>query len=179
MFDTLTTILAVIGLLAGAFLIYAALQPAEFRIERTAEIGASADKIFPLINDLRQFNTWNPFAKADPEAEIVYSGPATGVGSAYDWNGPKSGAGRMEILSSTPSSKVTAQLAFRKPFAATNMAEFLVEPRNGASTVTWAMTGRRPLSHKLIGTCFNMDKMVGGEFANGLASLKTMVEKSS
>ena len=39
------------------------------------------------------------------------------------------------------------------------------------------MTGTRPFSHKLRGTLFNMDKMVGGEFAKGLANLKAIAEK--
>jgi len=179
MLDTLTTILAAIGVLAVAFLIYVALQPAEFRIERTTEIGATADKIFPLIDDLRQFNTWNPFAKADPSVELTYSGPTSGAGAAYTWIGQKSGAGQMKIETSVPSSKVTMNLNFTKPFAAQNMAEFTIVPRNAASVVTWAMTGRRPFSHKFMGTIFNMDKMVGGEFAKGLASLKAIIEKSA
>jgi len=50
--------------------------------------------------------------------------------------------------------------------------------RGGSTAVTWAMTGHRPFSHKLMGTLFNMDKMVGGEFAKGLASLKASAEQS-
>ena len=34
--------------------------------------------MFARINDLRQFNTWNPFAAADPTAKIVYSGEGRG-----------------------------------------------------------------------------------------------------
>jgi carbon monoxide dehydrogenase subunit G len=179
MLDMLIPILAVIGVLAVAFLIYVALLPHEFRIERTAEIGAPADKIFPMINDLRQFNTWNPFAKADPSSAITYSGPAHGVGAAYDWVGRKSGAGRMRIATSTPSSRVTANLDFLKPFTANNIAEFTLASRGASTAVTWAMSGNRPLSHKLMGTIFNMDKMVGGEFAKGLADLKTAVERTA
>jgi hypothetical protein len=179
MIDTFMPILAVIGTLAVAFLIYVALQPSEFRIERTAEISAPADKIFPMINDLRQFNTWNPFAKADPSVELTYSGPANGVGAAYAWTGKKSGAGQMRIAASVPSSKVTMNLGFTKPFAANNIAEFMLAPRGASTAVTWAMTGQRPFSHKLMGTIFNMDKMVGGEFAKGLADLKSVVENSA
>jgi hypothetical protein len=179
MLDTLIPILAVIGALAIAFLIYVGLQPSAYRFERTAEIRAAADKIFPMINDLHQFNTWNPFAKADPSSVITYSGPAHGVGAAYDWVGRKSGAGRMRIATSTPSSKATANLDFTKPFAANNIAEFTLVSRGASTVVTWAMTGQRPFSHKLMGTIFNMEKMVGGEFATGLADLKAAVETTA
>ena len=177
MLDTFALILAVVGALAVAFLFYVDLQPSEFRIARTAEIAAPADKIFPLINDLRQFNSWNPFTKADPASAITYSGPAQGVGAAYDWSGSKSGAGRMQIATSSPPSKVTANLDFLTPFVANNMAEYTLVPRGTSTAVTWAMTGRRPYSHKLMGTIFNMDKMIGGEFAKGLADLKGLVER--
>ncbi len=56
----------------------------EVRVERTAEVGATANKIFPMINDLRPFNTWNPFAKADPASVITYNGPEPGFGAVYD-----------------------------------------------------------------------------------------------
>jgi hypothetical protein len=179
MIDTIVSVLAVVGALVIAFLIYVAMKPSEFRIERALAMQASPEAIFPLINDLRQFNSWNPFAKSDPEVNITYSGPANGIGAAYDWNGRKSGAGRMRIAEVVPSSKVRMQLDFNKPFVANNVAEFTLAPRGTLTTVTWAMTGRSPFSHKLMGTLFNMDKMVGGEFAKGLASLKAMVEKSA
>jgi hypothetical protein len=38
------------------------------------------------------------------------------------------------------------------------------------------MTGRSVYLHKVMGTLFNMDKMVGGEFEKGLATLKTLAE---
>lgn len=177
MLDVLVPLLAVIGALAVAFLIYVALLPSDFRVERTTTMNAAPQTIFPLIEDLRVFNTWNPFLKADPDAALVYSGPARGIGAAYEWTGKKSGAGRMQVATSVPS-KVTMALDFSKPFAAHNTAEFTLVSRGAGTAVTWAMTGKRPFSHKLMGTIFNMDKMVGGEFAKGLASLKTLAEAS-
>ncbi|MFM9625837.1 hypothetical protein ACKI14_49505, partial [Streptomyces turgidiscabies] len=73
----------------------------------------------------------------------------------------------MTIATSVPSSLVTMQLDFTKPFTAHNRAEFSVVPRGGVCDVTWAMTGRRPYSHKLMGALFNMDRMVGDEFSKG------------
>ena len=44
------------------------------------------------------------------------------------------------------------------------------------TNITWAMTGTYGFVPKLFGLVFNSDKMVGGEFAKGLASLKNLVE---
>jgi hypothetical protein len=44
------------------------------------------------------------------------------------------------------------------------------------TSVTWAMTGKNIFIGKLMSVFMNMDKMVGNDFATGLASLKTTAE---
>lgn len=177
MFDFLPTALILIAASLVGFLAYVATLPSEFRIERSLAIDAPPETIFPLINDLRNFNRWNPFLAADPAAKLVYRGADTGVGAAYDWNSTgRAGAGSMIITNSAPSSRVNLDLNFSKPFVANNVVEFLLTPAGRTTTVSWVMSGRRPFFHKLMGTLFNMDKMVGGEFAKGLASLKALAE---
>ena len=161
----------------AAFLIYAAAKPDAFRIERTRSINAPPQTLFVLVNDLHRFNGWNPFAQQDPSLKIAYSGPGSGVGAAYTWNGSgKSGAGRMEITASSPPSRVAMRLDFSKPFEAHNKVEFSITPDGPASKVTWTMTGRNGYMHKVMGTLFNMDKMVGGEFDKGLGNLQSVAE---
>ena len=105
------------------------------------------------------------------------SGSASGVAAAYDWTGKKSGAGRMQVATSEPWSKVTMDLDLTKSFVANNKTEFTVASRETSTKVTWAMTGScGSYFRKLMGTIFNMGKMVDGEFAKGLASLKMMVQ---
>ena len=58
----------------------AALRPDTFQVRRSASIKAKAEQIFPLINDLHRFNTWNPFDKKDPNLKRSYSGPESGKG---------------------------------------------------------------------------------------------------
>ena len=170
------TLLALLAAALVAFLVYVARQPAAFRIARSVTIRAAPDQIFPFIDDLRRFNSWNPYLKADPEAKLDYSGAARGSGAAYTWNGKKSGSGRLEITETKPAALMRADLQFTKPFAANNIAEFTLTPNGDTTTVTWAMSGQRPFSHKLMGTLFSMDKMVGGEFAKGLSTLKDIIE---
>ena len=56
----LKTILLIVVAAIAALLIYAATKPDTFRLQRSATIAAPPDKVFALINDLRQFNTWKP-----------------------------------------------------------------------------------------------------------------------
>jgi hypothetical protein len=55
--------------------------------------------------------------------------------------------------------------------------EFKLVPDGPSTTATWAMTGPVPYFAKIIHVFFKMDKMVGGDFAAGLANLKSLVER--
>ena len=109
--------------------------------------------------------------------KIVYSGPDRGTGAAYEWDSTgRAGKGRMTVVESQTARRVVMRLEFLKPFTATNTAEFSLVSEGAVTSITWAMTGTCGFIHKLCGLVFNSDKMVGGEFEKGLASLKQRVE---
>jgi len=64
------------------------------------------------------------------------------------------------------------------PMKADNRVVFTLAPDAGGTKVTWAMDGKSPLFAKVLHLCFSMEKMVGGEFEKGLASLKRLAESS-
>jgi uncharacterized protein YndB with AHSA1/START domain len=173
----LKAILLIVAAVIAALLVYAAFKPDTFRLQRSATIAAPPEKVFALINDLRQFNSWNPFAKMDPKGTITYDAVTAGVGGAYIWQGEKSGAGRMQIAESVAPQRVTAKLDFTKPFEAHNMVDFTVQPQGSGSTVTWAMHGPMPYLNRVMTIFFDMDKTVGKDFEAGLANLKALAEK--
>jgi len=83
----------------------------------------------------------------------------------------KAGAGRMEIIQAD-AAQVQIQLDFIKPFAAHNMAEFHFRPQGAQTLVVWAMHGPSPFVSKLLGLVFNIDRMVGRDFEQGLRNLQ-------
>lgn len=162
----------------GGLVLYAATRPDAFRIQRSADVLASPDAVFALINDLHRWPEWSPWDKIDPAMVKTYSGPATGVGSAFAWDGnSKAGAGRSEIVESVAPSLVRLSLQMLRPFPAQNRVTFTIEPRGNGTHVSWMMEGTSPFMHKLIGLFMNFDKLVGKDFEAGLASLKGIVEK--
>ena len=169
--------LLVIATVVAALLAYAAFKPDSFRLSRSVVIAAPPERVFPLINDLRRFNEWNPFAKMDPAGVMTYDASSAGVGGAYSWQGEKTGEGRMQITESVPGQRVTARLDFRKPFEAHNVVDFSVQAAGGGTTVTWAMHGPMPYLNRLMTIFFDMDKTVGKDFEAGLANLKALAEK--
>jgi uncharacterized protein YndB with AHSA1/START domain len=172
----IVVVLAVV-LIAGVFA-YAATKPDTFRVQRSTSIKAPPEKIFPLINDFHRWEAWSPYEKKDLAMKKTYSGAPNGKGAVYEWDGDSNvGSGRIEIADATPPSKVMLKLDMIKPFAAHNVVEFTLEPKGDATDVTWAMNGHTPLLAKVVHVFFDMDKMVGGDFDAGLASLKAAAEK--
>jgi hypothetical protein len=167
----------VIAVVIAAVLVYAAFQPDSFRVERSASIKASPDKIHPLIDDLHSMQTWSAWEKVDPGMKRAHSGAARGVGAVYEWEGNNDiGQGRMEITGSSPS-LITIRMDFIKPFAAQNTLEFTLKPEGDATRVTQAIFGPMPYLSKLFGIFCSMDKMIGEKFEESLAALKTAAEK--
>lgn len=172
-------VIAVILVVLTVFLGYAKTKPNSFRYERKILVKASPEKIFAILNDLHQGGKWSPFEKLDPDMKRTFSGPETGVGSVYEWDGnSKAGAGRMEIVESVPSSKIIMTLDFVKPFEAHNNAEFTLTPKGDETEVTWAMYGPNPYIGKVMSIVFDCEKMVTTAFEAGLASLKCLAEKN-
>lgn len=175
-------VLAIIALVAivvfGGILALATMQPDEFRVARSKAINAPPEKIFPYLNDLRQFALWSPFEKKDPDMLRTFSGPASGVGAVYEFAGDGNvGKGKLAITDSTPPGKIEMQLTMVEPIAADNRITFTLVP-NGASTdVTWVMLGATPFVGKIMHVICNFDKMIGGDFEAGLDSLKALAEK--
>jgi carbon monoxide dehydrogenase subunit G len=166
-------------MIIAAVLAYAATGPDRFQVRRSTSIKASADAIFPRINDLHAFNSWNPFDKKDPNTKGTYSGPASGKGASYGFESSKTGTGSIEIVDAAPPSRITMKLTMIRPIAADNRVEFTLEPQGDTTRVTWAMDGGVPFVGKVIHLIFNMDKMVGQDFEAGLADLKALSEKTS
>ena len=173
----LNIILILVAIAVIIFVIAATMQPTDFHISRTDKINAPASAVFAHVNDLHQWDAWSPWAKLDPNAKNSFEGSAAGVGAVMRWAGNnKVGQGSMTILESRPDEFIRFKLEFLKPMAATNTAEFSFTSEDDQTTVTWCMYGKNNFMGKAMGLIMNCDKMVGGQFEQGLAALKTVVE---
>ena len=168
----------VLVVIVAAVLGLALTKPDSFSVQRSATIAAPPDKVFALVSDFRAFNRWNPWVRREPTVKLGYSGPASGMGASYTWQGDQTGAGGMTITESAPPSKVAMQLDFTKPFESHNRVEFSFVPEAGGTRVTWSMSGPMPFISKLMSVFTDMDKMIGPDFEQGLANLRAEAEKS-
>ena len=173
---------SVVGLavLAAACLVgYAATLPDHFEVRRAITVNAPPDKIYPLIANMKAFNSWNPFAKQDPQMVLTYEGPEAGVGAANSWESEQMGPGRLAITGVDELKSIAMKLDMMGAMEAHNDIVFLLTQQSGGTEVAWTMSGPYPLPNRVFGTLFNLDKMIGGSFEQGLADLKSKAETSN
>lgn len=153
------------------FLIIAAMQPAAFRVERSATIAATPQALFEQVNDHKKFEKWNPWQKMDPASKTTYSGADSGVGAVASWAGEIVGEGSATITESKPGELVRQRMDWKKPMEGISTVEFTFKPEGDKTKVTWAMHGE----NNFVGKCFSLfmscEKMCGPEFEKGLADL--------
>lgn len=166
--------LAVVVLALAAFV---ASRPSTYRVERSTTIAAPAEVVFGYVSDFRRWAGWSPWEKLDPAMKKNYEGSAAGVGASYHWVGnDQVGEGRMTITESRPSEHLAIKLEFIKPWASTNTTEFAIKPAGDHVTLSWAMSGNHDFMGKAFSLFMDMDAMIGTDFEQGLAAIKSHAE---
>lgn len=176
----LYVLLGVVGVLVFLVLVVGFSSPRFARMKRSIEIAAPPEKVWPELNNLRNFvDHWSPWTPKDPAARHVYEGPAEGVGATYSWTGDpkKVGTGTMKVTESEPKRRVKTHLAFKGRGEA-DAGWTLEDLGGGRSRVTWdfeADNGHNPVA-RIFGRL--MDKFLGPDYEQGLARLKAVCEKA-
>jgi uncharacterized protein YndB with AHSA1/START domain len=171
-------IIIVVVVLVAAVLAYAATRPDRFRVQRSIVVNAPPEKIFALINDFHNWDSWAPQDQQDPTMHRTYSGPTEGKGAVSEWSGSGStGKGRMTIVESVPPQMVSITVDFVKPFEAHNMNQFALEPAEGGTKVTWSIDASNLYLMRVMGIFVNMQKEFGKHMESGLTSLQTFAEQ--
>lgn len=159
------------------FLIVVAIQPSTYHVSRSLAIAVAPATVFPHVNNLHQWAAWNPWEKLDPNMKMSYEGPEAGVGASYSWIGNNDvGEGKMTITESKLNESIRFKLEFFKPMAGVSDTLFTFKPQGNQTEVTWAMSGENNFIGKAFCLFMSMDKMIGGQFEQGLAALKSIAE---
>lgn len=176
----LRKILIGLGVLVVLLAIFAgiiALQPSEYRVERTATIVAPVETVFAQVNDFHKWEAWSPWAKLDPNAKATFDGASSGQGAKFSWSGnDQVGAGSMTLIESIPAQLIKIDVAFTRPFEGSTVSEFTFRPQGSATVVTWASYGAQNFIGKAICLFVSMDRMLGGDMEKGLAQMKSVAE---
>lgn len=166
----LVALVAVLALAAFAL-------PREVTVARSVTVAAPPAKVFPLVNSLREFTRWSPWAALDPNMKVTFDGAPEGVGARMSWSSEvgQVGTGMEEITESVLDERVAARLQFGG--MAPSGAYFDLEPEGEGTLVIWTLVadmGMNPIGRWM--GFLAMDRMVGRDFDTGLARLKAKVE---
>jgi hypothetical protein len=75
----LKKILIGVAVIIAALIGFVAMQPDDFRIERSAIVAAPASVVFTQVNDFHKWQAWSPWAKLDPAAKAAFGGAGGGI----------------------------------------------------------------------------------------------------
>ena len=66
----LVRVLSGVAVIVGVLIIIGLFLPNTAHVERRITIQASPSAVFSVINDIKAFNLWSPWARIDPDTDI-------------------------------------------------------------------------------------------------------------
>lgn len=150
--------------------------PSTYRIERRVTINAKPGAVFPHLNTLKRWPEWIVWtATKYPDMKVSFTGPESGMGASYSWEGKSSGRGTLKITRSEPDKSISYDLDFENG-KYVSKGSITLEPTGESVSVTWSNEGN--LGWNPVSRFFGlfMDKMMGPDFEEGLRNLQKKVE---
>lgn len=173
-------LLAVVVVVVLGVVIAASMQPDVIHVERSTEVSAQPQDVYPLVDNYRNFVEWSPWTGRDPNQVTAFSDPPSGKDAWYTWDGNEDvGSGKMTTLSADPPNKVVQRLEFFEPFPSEAEVFLSVASADGGVTVTWGFDQQADFMTRVMSLFMDWDAMLGGDFEEGLANLKGMAETAS
>ncbi len=160
-------------------LFLAVIAPKNYDVSRSIEINRPKSVVFDYLKSLKRQDEWSPWGKRDPNMVRDFKGTDGEVGAISRWKGNKEvGEGEQEITNIVEGERIESELRFLKPFKSTSEAYIATkEVEKEMTKVVWGFSGKNQFPMSIMMLFMNMDKAIGKDFEEGLASLKEILEK--
>jgi uncharacterized protein YndB with AHSA1/START domain len=168
----IVNVIKALALLLVILIAVSFLLPAQRMVERSRQIAAPPERIWPLIADPRRWNGWSPWLAKDPATKLSYAGAASGAGAEWAWESATQGQGHMRFDSAQAPRHLAYTLVF-DDMGLSNTGEFRLEPVPGGTRVVWNIESRFGFNPLMRWFGLALDRMVGPDFETGLARLET------
>lgn len=161
-------------IVAVALVIYAAVQPSSYEVQRTRFIEAPVELVYDNLSDYKNWEAWGPWLEEDPNMTFTYSEQTKGEGASYSWK-DKNGTGSQKMTSAIPNESITNALTFDGMGEATGFWKF--NPKDTGTEVTWGLKANdTPFLLKFFGAISGgYDNMMGPMFDRGLERLDSVM----
>ena len=170
------TLLIIVAVLAGAFIIWNATLPSNFEVKRSVDINVAPEVISGTVSDFSTWPDWSVWFQLDSTMTYELGDPYQGVGGSYSWTSEAMGGGNMSIREYTEGKSMKTEIHFDGQGMSNGSWDFEIQD-NGATKVTWGLSGEMGFFSRFIGA--QMDKWVGPDFEAGLQNLKSYVESAA
>ena len=171
-----------IGLWCGLFLLvlilFSLLLPSQVKVKRSILVSAPIDRVFDQVNDLRNWEKWDPWKRMDPTMVMTFSNPPVGQNAFYKWESQNKqlGKGTLTLTQVAMNEAISTSIDFDGHHQGT--AKFQFAHKGDAIEVTWSMEHEvGMLPWKKYGGLM-MRSHLKKQFDNGLKGLKFYAEKS-
>ena len=176
----MNTFLIVLAVIAVLILVLALLAPKSYDVSRSVVIAKPRAEVFEYLKYLKNQEKWSPWEKKDPNMKKQFQGTDGTVGARSSWQGNKAvGEGEQEITRIVPGERIESNLRFIKPWKSESDCYLVTADAGNGARVTWGFSGKNKFPMSIMMLFMNMDKAVGKDFEEGLASLKSIMESGS
>lgn len=172
-------LIAVVLVLAAAVLVLVFSVSDSFSVEREVTINKPRPEVFAYLRLIKNQSVWGPWFKKEPTMKQEFRGTDGEVGFVASWNGTTDdvGEGEQEITRIVQGERVDTQLRFKRPFESEADAYLTTEDApDGQTRVRWGFKGSMPRPMNLLLLFLDMDKEIGKDYEEGLATLKSILE---
>jgi len=154
------------------------IAPNQYEVNRKIVINRPVNEVYDYLKFIRNQDEWSPWKKKDPDMKQEQEGIDGEIGFIVKWFGNKEvGEGEQEIKHLAENESILTELRFIKPWKSQSDGYFKMEEReDGQTKLTWGFAGRNKFPFHIMMIFFNMEKAVGKDFDEGLASLKQILE---
>lgn len=176
----LIAIVALLVLLIAVIGVATMVTPTDFKVEREITINKPKTEVYSYIKLLKNQDEWGPWAKKDPNIKHEYVGTDGTVGFVSKWESQVQdvGSGEQEIKKVAEGERLDSELRFKAPFESKADAYIITEGVGDSQTkVKWGFTGSMPRPMNIMMLFLDMDAAVGKDFDEGLASLKSILDR--
>jgi len=175
----LKRIFIVILVLVALVFLLSMFLPASFKMEKSISIEADKDVVFKLVNDLRKWEAWSPWAEKDPliyNDKNAFSTPSFGEGAIFKWNSEDESVGEGSIIISKSENNKYIENEIDLGMG-TSKGYWVFEDEDNDVKVLWGIEvdfGFNPIK-KFFGLF--MEEYISLDFERGLERLKNEAEK--
>jgi len=168
------TVLIILGVILVLIIFLALIAPKNYHVFRSIKLDHAPEKVWPHLKFLKKQQEWSPWAKKDPNMDLIFTGVDGEIGAVSHWKGNKDvGEGEQEITKIAEGERIEQDLRFFKPYKSQSDCYMtLKEVEVNKSKVTWGFTGKNKFPMSIVMLFMSMDKMVGKDFEQGLQNLK-------